>query len=186
MSVKEYLIILIIVLIFAAAPLIILQEKKDNLSEMQEFEKYGVYEVKKINSEDGNILRVFQIRNTIGERLRGELDKSAKLDLCYILWYSYNNFEDINSVEVFSYYNNSGDMKIYYLYEIGTREIEISELSNATEAEVMAYMEYYYRKIVKLGNLNVMDENIPYWKEADNGYDSSNKWGRKGKHNKWA
>jgi hypothetical protein len=31
-----------------------------------------------------------------------------------------------------------------------------------------------------------MDENIPYWKEADNGYDSSNKWGRKGKHNKWA
>ncbi|MBA2861229.1 hypothetical protein [Methanococcus maripaludis] len=150
-----------------------MQEKKSNLSEMEEFEKYGVYEVKKIDSEDGNILRIFQVRNTIEERLHGELDKPAKLDLCYILWYSYNNFDDIKTVEVLSYYNDSGNMKIYYIYEIETRAIEISELSNASEADVMAYMEYYYRKIIKLGDLKVMDDNIPYWKEADNGYNSS-------------
>ncbi|ABO34644.1 conserved hypothetical protein [Methanococcus maripaludis C5] len=175
MSLKEYLIILVMVLLFAMAPLIILQEKKNNLSEMEELEKYGVYEVKKISSEEGDTLRLFQVRNTMGQRLRNELDKPAKVDLCYILGYSYNNFEDIKTVEVISYYNNSGNLVIYYVYEIETREIEISELSNVSEAGIMADMEYYYRKIIKLGDLKVMDDNIPYWKEADNGYNSSDK-----------
>ncbi|ABR54482.1 conserved hypothetical protein [Methanococcus vannielii SB] len=175
MILKEYIVLSVIIIILAMAPIIIIQDREQNKSEMERFEKYGVYEVQNVNIQNGKLIRAYQVKNELGRRHKGDLDKQTKLQLCYILWYSYNHFENVEEVEIISYYNYSGKMLPYYTYRTGRWEIEISKLGDASESEVLTYMEYYYRKLVKIGKLNVMDENIPYWMEEENGYSDSNK-----------
>lgn len=175
MIVKEYLAISVIITLLAVAPIIILQDREENKAEMEQLDKYGVYEVQNVKIEDGNLIKAYQVKNNIGTRLRGQLDKSTKIELCYILWYVYNNFEDVKRVEVISYYNYSGNMLPYYTYSAGAWELELSGLAYASESQVLSYMEYYYGKLIKIGTLDVMDENIPYWKEEENGNSNSDK-----------
>ncbi|WP_018153353.1 MULTISPECIES: hypothetical protein [Methanothermococcus] len=166
---KEYIILFFIIMILAISPLILLEYQKSRYTPTEELKRFGVYSIEKKTIENKDVIIAYQIKNKIENRLPGDIDPGSKVEICYITWYLFNNFEDRDEVQIISYYNNSGKLAIYYKFKIDRRDAEVAGILDVPKSEIFPNVYYYYRKIIKLGTLKVKDVNIPYWRRVNNG-----------------
>jgi hypothetical protein len=163
---KEQIIIIIIMSILITIPILwVIQYTNANAADI--LKKYNIYaiETKKINNK--NVSIVYQIKNPSQDIALNNIDSKTKAEICYITWYVFNHYNNVDEVQIIAYYNDSGKLNEYYKFKIDRNTTEISGLLNVSEADISLDVYYYYRKIIKLGVLKVKDVNIPYWRRVD-------------------
>lgn len=165
---KEYVILFFIIIALVISLLILLEYQNSKNTPAEELKKFEVYSIEKKTIENNNVVIAYQIKNKIESRIPGDIDPGSKVEICYITWYLFNNFKNIDEVQIISYYNNSGNLDLYYKFKINRRDAEVADVLNIPKSEIFPNV-YYYRKIIKLGILKVKDVNIPYWRRVNNG-----------------
>ncbi|AEH06671.1 hypothetical protein [Methanothermococcus okinawensis] len=171
MMMKKEVIIILITTILVILPILwVIQHSDANNSDLKKYDVYSI-ETKKIDNK--NVSIVYQIKNPSPYEHLNNIDSKTKAEICYITWYMFNHYHNIDEVQIIAYYNDTGKLKEYYKFKIDRNAAEISGLLNISDADISSNMYYYYRKIIKLGVLKVKDVNIPYWRRVY-GYNNTN------------
>ncbi|MCS3901093.1 hypothetical protein [Methanococcus voltae] len=146
----------IIIIILTAVPLILTTEKVKSETYDYKVKQVGVVSYETYEDEDGNTyLTCNQVVSELGNRLHNELDRDSKLNICKIVWISVNEFETLEKCTILSKYNNSGTLVDYYKFEIEQQNFKVLNLRNVSRSEYYGNLEYYYPKIMSLGELEV-------------------------------
>ncbi|MBP2201559.1 hypothetical protein J3E07_000971 [Methanococcus voltae] len=145
----------IIIIILTVIPFIFMTEKSKTETYDYKLKELGVVSHETYESDGKVYLTCNQVVLELGNRLHNELDRNNKLDICKIVWLSANEFENLEKCTILSEYNNSGTMINYYKFEIERQNFEVLKLNNISKSEYYGNLEYYYPKIMSLGELEV-------------------------------
>jgi len=150
-------IILIVTIILVAIPIVWLVQHYISSSE-DILAKCDVYHVEFTTINGKNVSIVYQIKNleNLSEISRGNLDAKTKIELCYIVWYIFNKYKNVDEVQIISYYSHGGKLAEYYKFKIDRRNAELAGLLNISKKDLSNNIYLYYNKIIKLGKLKII------------------------------
>ncbi|HIP66810.1 MAG TPA: hypothetical protein EYH09_01650 [Candidatus Nanopusillus sp.] len=152
-------IILTITIILVAIPIIWLIQHYISGSE-DILAKYDVHRVEFTTINDRNVSIVYQIKNLedIEDIRREDLDAKTKSEICYIVWYIFNKYKNIDEVQIISYYSHEGKLTEYYKFKIDRRNAELAGLLNISKEDLYNNVYLYYNKVIKLGKLKLYNK----------------------------
>jgi len=152
-------IILTITIILVAIPIIWLIQHYISGSE-DILAKYDVHRVEFTTINDRNVSIVYQIKNLedIEDIRREDLDAKTKSEICYIVWYIFNKYKNIDEVQIISYYSHEGKLTEYYKFKIDRKNAELAGLLNISKEDLYNNVYLYYNKVIKLGKLKLYNK----------------------------
>ncbi|HIQ39058.1 MAG TPA: hypothetical protein EYH53_03515 [Methanothermococcus okinawensis] len=152
-------IILTITIILIAIPIIWLIQHYISSSE-DILAKYDVHHVEFTTINERNVSIIYQIKNLedLSDISREDLDAQTKTEICYIVWYVFNKYKDVEEVQIISYYSHEGRFIEYYKFKIDRRNAELAGLLNISKEDLSNNIYLYYNKIIKLGKLKVYNK----------------------------
>ena len=152
-------IILTITIILVAIPIIWLIQHYISGSE-DILAKYDVHRVEFTTINDRNVSIVYQIKNLedIEDIRREDLDAKTKSEICYIVWYIFNKYNNIDEVQIISYYSHEGKLTEYYKFKIDRKNAELAGLLNISKEDLYNNVYLYYNKVIKLGKLKLYNK----------------------------
>ncbi len=166
---KEDLVMIFMIIAIILATLWITQS--DVLeSGNDELKKYEVYGIDNEVIGNKNITIVYQIKNNISSKFPYDIDPQSKIEITYITWYIFHNYNNTDELQIICYYNNSSKLTEYYKFRIDRRDAKLSGILNVSKEELKLNIKYYYRKLIKLGILKIKDGNVIYWRRVDYAY----------------
>lgn len=121
--------------------------------------KYDVHHVEFTTINGRNVSIVYQIKDleNLSSINRKELDGKTKAEICYIVWYIFNKYKNVDEVQIISYYTYKGKFIEYYKFKIDRRNAELAGLLNASKEDLSNSVYRHYNKLVKLGKLKLND-----------------------------
>lgn len=152
---KRETLILIIVLILVAVPLLwviqyLVLTPEDKLA------RYNVHSIEFKTIDGKNVSIIYQIKKPEEVDLStGELDPKSKVEICYIVWYIYNHYDNVDEVQIISYYSKDNGLKEYYKFKIDRSSAKLAGLLNISEEDITSNVFHYYNKVIKLGKLKI-------------------------------
>ncbi|AXI25191.1 hypothetical protein CFE53_03110 [Methanofervidicoccus sp. A16] len=151
-------IILTITIILVAIPITWLIQYYLSSSE-DVLAKYDVHHVEFTTINGRNVSIVYQIKNLEDpSSVKGKLDVQTKTEICYIVWYIFNKYPNVDEVQIISYYSHEGRFIEYYKFKIDRRNAELAGLLNISKEDLANNIYHYYNKLIKLGKLKVHSE----------------------------
>jgi len=152
---KREILILATIIVLVAVPLL-WTIQYITLTTENKLARYSVYSVEFKPVEDKNVSIIYQIKDPEEINLNMlELDSKSKVEICYIVWYIYNHYSNVDEVQIISYYSRNDNLREYYKFKIDKDNAKLVGLLGISEEEITSNVFHYYNKVIKLGKLEI-------------------------------